>query len=156
MAKKNRRCGTCSACCEVLPVDEVESPRNTPCKHQKGGYNACQIYKNRPSFCSEFKCAWLHGHFSIADQPNNIGCFVTSDKSSKFGDFLSFREIYPSSLHSRRVNTLINKCLKKKINIVLIYVNGDREAKGSEEFLKGVRSILDNSTLIQNSYPKHL
>jgi hypothetical protein len=156
MAKKNRRCGSCSACCEVLPIEEVDSPRYTACKHQRGSYNCCSIYPDRPSFCSKFKCAWLHGNFSIADRPNKIGCFVTSDRSSDFGDFLSFREIYPSSLHSHRVNTLINRCLKKKINIVLIYVNGEREARGSEEFLKGIRSVIDNSVLIENSYPKHL
>jgi hypothetical protein len=46
--------------------------------------------------------------------------------------------------------------LNKKINIVLIYVNGKREARGSEEFLKGIRSVIDNSVLIENSYPKHL
>ena len=156
MSKKNRRCGSCSACCEVLPIEEVSSPRYTRCEHQRGSYNCCSIYDERPSFCSTFKCAWLHGHFSIADRPNKIGCFVTSDRSSDFGDFLSFREIYPSSLHSQRVNALINRCLKNKINIVLIYVNGDREAKGSEEFLKGIRSVIDNSVLIPNSYPKHL
>jgi hypothetical protein len=53
-----RSCGSCTLCCKVFAVPEVESPRSVLCKHcvpEKG----CSIHASRPPVCREFFCNWL-------------------------------------------------------------------------------------------------
>lgn len=53
-----RSCGSCTLCCKVFAVPEVESPRSVLCKHcipNKG----CSIHSSRPPICREFFCNWL-------------------------------------------------------------------------------------------------
>jgi hypothetical protein len=53
-----RSCGSCTLCCKVFAVPEVESPRSVLCKHcvpEKG----CSIHASRPPVCRQFFCNWL-------------------------------------------------------------------------------------------------
>jgi hypothetical protein len=53
-----RTCGTCTVCCRILAVEELNKPRSTWCVHcipQKG----CGIHPSRPQVCREFVCNWL-------------------------------------------------------------------------------------------------
>jgi hypothetical protein len=53
-----RSCGSCTLCCKVFAVPEVESPRSILCKHcvpNKG----CSIHSSRPAICRQFFCNWL-------------------------------------------------------------------------------------------------
>lgn len=51
-----KECGACTACCILLPVTEINKPRNVLCEHCEVG---CSIYKDRPQSCVEFNCAYL-------------------------------------------------------------------------------------------------
>lgn len=53
-----RSCGSCTLCCKVFAVPEVESPRSVLCKHCHPT-NGCSIHSSRPSICREFFCNWL-------------------------------------------------------------------------------------------------
>jgi hypothetical protein len=152
----DRRCGGCSACCEALPVEAVKSARYERCAHQRRGYRCCSIYSERPKFCIEFKCSWLRGEFAIRDRPDKIGCVVTRDHGSAVGVFYSFREIYDRSFDQSRVMKLIQKLRSRNLNVVVIYFNGERKAYGSDEFLKNLSGLVDRSTFVTDSYPKHL
>jgi hypothetical protein len=53
-----RDCGTCTLCCKVLRIDEVESPAGEWCKHCAPG-KGCRIHPERPDRCRDFYCMWL-------------------------------------------------------------------------------------------------
>jgi hypothetical protein len=53
-----RSCGTCTLCCKLLAIPELEKPRNVWCQHCEPG-RGCGIYADRPLPCREFHCAYL-------------------------------------------------------------------------------------------------
>jgi len=55
--ERPKRCGQCTLCCTVVPVAEIEKPRNSPCQHLAHG--GCGIYAFRPRSCKTWSCAWL-------------------------------------------------------------------------------------------------
>lgn len=52
-----RSCGTCSLCCKVLPVQELNKPAGQWCIHSVPG-SGCAAHAARPSACRAFFCAW--------------------------------------------------------------------------------------------------
>src|SRR4051794_7389373 len=54
-----RACGSCSLCCKLLPIRELEKPENKWCVHCKPASGGCTIYADRPPSCREFACHWL-------------------------------------------------------------------------------------------------
>ncbi|WP_147480465.1 YkgJ family cysteine cluster protein [Pseudomonas coronafaciens] len=59
-AKIVKKCGTCSACCNVLTIDtpELQKPADVPCVHVREG-GGCTIYETRPGVCKSWTCGWL-------------------------------------------------------------------------------------------------
>lgn len=55
-----RRCGGCTACCDLLPVRDLAKPALHRCQHQRTG-KGCAIYAQRPPSCQIFSCRWLLG-----------------------------------------------------------------------------------------------
>jgi hypothetical protein len=57
-AASARTCGSCTLCCKLLGVTELEKPLNVWCVHCKPG-GGCKIYDARPQSCRDFICGWL-------------------------------------------------------------------------------------------------
>ncbi|MBM3506971.1 MAG: hypothetical protein FJX64_04460 [Alphaproteobacteria bacterium] len=57
-AVAGRSCASCTLCCKVMAVRELNKPRLTWCTHcdKKRG---CTQYETRPETCREFYCAWM-------------------------------------------------------------------------------------------------
>lgn len=53
-----RSCGTCTLCCKVLAIEELNKPHGVWCPHAKPG-RGCAIYSDRPGACREFICGYL-------------------------------------------------------------------------------------------------
>lgn len=53
----DRKCGSCTLCCKLVPVPEIGKLANTRCEHQR--HTGCAIYKHRPTSCALWSCAWL-------------------------------------------------------------------------------------------------
>jgi hypothetical protein len=53
-----RKCGTCTLCCKVMKIDELEKPRGIWCRHCSVGVG-CRIYDDRPGECRRFLCGYL-------------------------------------------------------------------------------------------------
>ncbi len=51
-------CGTCTYCCHVMKVKELNKPANTSCTHCVED-SGCAIYNDRPNSCREYECLWL-------------------------------------------------------------------------------------------------
>lgn len=84
----NRQCGECSACCEVMGVDELAKPRRCRCTFQREG-GGCKIYEARPPSCAGFRCLWHMGLFEENDRPDKLGVMfdaatVTCEDGTQF------------------------------------------------------------------------
>jgi hypothetical protein len=53
-----RSCGTCSMCCKLFNLPELESPAGKWCRHCEPG-RGCKIHAARPEVCRSFFCGWL-------------------------------------------------------------------------------------------------
>ena len=53
-----RSCGTCTLCCKLIAVIELDKPPGEWCPHciKKGG---CAIHATRPTGCRTFFCHWM-------------------------------------------------------------------------------------------------
>ena len=53
-----RACGTCTLCCKLIAVVELDKPPGEWCPHciKKGG---CAIHATRPTGCRTFFCHWM-------------------------------------------------------------------------------------------------
>lgn len=54
-----RVCGSCSLCCKVLRIEELDKPAGGWCPYCTAGRDGCKIYDGRPKSCRTFQCAWL-------------------------------------------------------------------------------------------------
>jgi hypothetical protein len=54
-----RSCGSCSLCCKLLRVLELDKPANEWCGHCKPGHGGCAIYDSRPQICRGYYCGWM-------------------------------------------------------------------------------------------------
>lgn len=58
----NRKCGSCTLCCRVVPVPELDKGANQRCQYQR--HTGCAVYHRAPQFprsCGVWSCAWLIG-----------------------------------------------------------------------------------------------
>jgi len=53
-----RECGTCTLCCKVAAVEEVDKRNGVWCLHCVSG-KRCTIYQQRPPSCRSFYCQWM-------------------------------------------------------------------------------------------------
>jgi hypothetical protein len=65
LENNGRECGSCTACCTLLPVKEFPliKPAGKPCPHVIEGMG-CAIYFNKPRVCSGWACVWLFGKYA--------------------------------------------------------------------------------------------
>jgi hypothetical protein len=52
-----RECGSCSMCCKVYNISEINKPAGKWCTHCKPG-KGCVIHDALPNQCAEFNCLW--------------------------------------------------------------------------------------------------
>ncbi len=55
---QKRECGTCTLCCKLMVVKELQKPPMKWCEHCDVGVG-CGIYENRPKECRQFFCLYL-------------------------------------------------------------------------------------------------
>jgi hypothetical protein len=53
-----RACGTCTLCCKVLGVKQIDKPAGKWCPHCAPG-KGCLVYATRPEECRTYVCGWL-------------------------------------------------------------------------------------------------
>lgn len=55
---EGRSCGTCTLCCKLFDIRELDKPQFEWCKHCAIG-QGCNIYDQRPQECRDFNCSYL-------------------------------------------------------------------------------------------------
>ena len=79
-----RTCGTCSLCCKLPSVAELNKPIDRWCQHCKPGKGGCTIYADRPAVCVAFTCGWLT-QLTIGDEwfPARCKMILTETEDGK-------------------------------------------------------------------------
>lgn len=62
LTETGRSCGSCTLCCKIFGVPELNKPAGQWCPHcdvtgSSGG--GCRIHATRPEMCRAFVCGWL-------------------------------------------------------------------------------------------------
>jgi len=76
----NRQCGSCTACCVWLGIDELKKYTGAKCKHLRGpAYldKRCGIQHSKPVACSTYQCMWKAGWGLDDWQPKQCGILIT-------------------------------------------------------------------------------
>jgi uncharacterized protein len=99
--RTKRTCGTCSLCCKLPYVRELNKSIDTWCKHASPGRGGGLIYPDRPSSCRGFICGWLSGA-EIGDEwlPARCKMFITprpSEGLAKKGILVTVDPAYPNA-----------------------------------------------------------
>ena len=71
-----RECGSCTACCRLVPVREIGLPSFTRCPKLAEAFSAkpgCSIYANRPHSCRLWSCMWLLNDWGDELRPDRCG-----------------------------------------------------------------------------------
>src|SRR3954453_3831090 len=53
-----RACGTCTLCCKLIAVTDLDKAPGVWCLHCRRG-QGCGIYQARPTECRSFFCHWM-------------------------------------------------------------------------------------------------
>ncbi len=69
-----RSCGSCTACCRLLPVPEIWKPALKKCDHQS--FKGCRIYETRPNACRTWSCLWLLDASAPLRRPDRCGFVI--------------------------------------------------------------------------------
>jgi hypothetical protein len=63
--REENDCGECTACCDVVAIEELGKPHYARCPHLT---TKCEIYEERPASCRNYRCAWHMGF--LGDRPD--------------------------------------------------------------------------------------
>jgi len=124
----SRNCGSCTACCTVLAVDELRKPMRCACPHQTT--SGCRIYEERPLGCRQFNCVWLRGGLPADEawRPDRLG--VIFDDFIRATDGKRQRtafEVFPGTFQQSEVAMLLQQIVDGEgIGLTLLYRDGRR------------------------------
>jgi hypothetical protein len=72
-----RTCGTCTLCCTVVGVEELNKPAGVTCSYAAAG-SGCTIREQRPRSCRRFFCGWrLDPNIDSLWKPSICGFVLT-------------------------------------------------------------------------------
>ena len=87
---KNRQCGACTVCCNILEIPTLQKPPRKTC--QNVCFNGCGIYDERPTECRTFQCLWSEGYTGEGQRPDKSG-IMAYHVDTQFGRTLLILEV---------------------------------------------------------------
>lgn len=71
-----KSCGSCTSCCKIPALDELQKPAGVVCSNCAVGVG-CRIYADRPSSCRTFMCGWIYNpHMGPELKPERCGVLI--------------------------------------------------------------------------------
>ena len=100
----SRSCGSCTACCTAIGVQELDKPAGVRCAHLRPRHaKPCGIYEVRPPGCHLYACAWLQGVIPRRDRPDRIGVVFDSTREG----LVRAVDVWPGAHLAPRVQAII-------------------------------------------------
>jgi Fe-S-cluster containining protein len=128
----SRSCGTCSLCCTVLRVDELEKRAGEDCVHQCADDThgtGCGIYETRPEICRAYQCLWRQGGLEEDERPDATGGIVdleTVGVGLRLGIRMRRLEDFDAASKLRRIAERYRSEMPVRITDVEDVMNPDR------------------------------
>jgi Fe-S-cluster containining protein len=123
-----RECGSCSACCTVLGVHEIEKGTYEACQHLSEA--GCGIYADRPGSCRTFECQWLRGMLEVDGtidtdlRPDSCGVIFEYQPGTAFGEVFKAWEVEPGASARGQARKIIRGL--EEASLVIIMACGPR------------------------------
>lgn len=112
-----RSCGTCTACCTALAIEELDKPGFTACPHVRtndaNGCAGCGVYETRPGCCRDFQCLWLQGHLREEDRPDQLGVIFTTTGHPDLGTIPLLIEVRDDAVRQPQIIDAIGRLLRQ-------------------------------------------
>jgi hypothetical protein len=155
--RQSRSCGSCSACCELLAVSEVDKPVHTRCQHQleaslchSGG---CAIYAHRPQSCQDYQCLYQSGILDGDERrrPDRLGLLFNLIDTPA-GTIISGWEVWEGAADTPACRYLLDKLSVKTLVLVRRYRSERYLIYGPEHKVADIRRSVADLTrgLLQN------
>jgi len=74
-----RDCGTCKACCTLMPIVELDKAPGVACQHLNPNEGkGCMSYETRPESCRTWACVWRSGSNIVEpiERPDRLGVML--------------------------------------------------------------------------------
>lgn len=78
-----RACDSCTLCCHLISVPEIEKKAGQRCVHCAAG-KGCVIYPERPRKCAGFLCSWALGEGPAEMRPDRCWCVFDYEPKTGF------------------------------------------------------------------------
>lgn len=145
--RSNRSCGSCTACCTTMRVEELDKPVGVTCQHVcKSG---CSIYESRPSGCVNWECVWLQSSMADGLRPDKMGLVFLPQKENAFSTYgiqvVGAREVWPWAASMQKGKKAIRFMTSKSISVLLLRGEDGRTLYPGNGARKKLESILDSS-----------
>jgi hypothetical protein len=141
---------SCSLCCKLYGVAELNKPANKWCPHVHAGHG-CTIYPNRPESCVDYQCLWLKSQttdavLSAELKPNKSKVIFDLNGS---GTLLVARvdPAYKGNINNPAVVRFMEAAMRSGI-IVYIICGEERRLYGSDD--KALLQKIEESIRIIN------
>ena len=105
-----RGCGTCTACCTVLAIEELDKPGFSRCPNECN--MGCKQYANRPGSCRDFTCLWLQGHLGKEDRPDKLGVVFTTTGHPELGMIPLLIEVRQGAVQQTVIKNAVRRFLE--------------------------------------------
>ena len=128
MSDPNRGCGSCSACCTVIGVHELEKGTYETCEHLCEA--GCGIYAERPQSCRTFECQWLRGALEVDGsidtemRPDASGVIFDYHPHTAFGEVFTAWEVEPGASASGHARST-TKGLDERSLVIIMTRDGE-------------------------------
>lgn len=117
-----RTCGSCTACCHSLVIEELDKPAFTACGHACA--SGCNAYEQRPGSCRNFRCLWLDGHLAEEDRPDKLGVIFTTAHDERVGPHPMIVEYTPGMADDPAIREAVERLTEKSPVLVLTPAGG--------------------------------
>lgn len=133
-----RACGSCSACCHVIGVPELQKGRYEPCTHLC--VSGCGIYAERPGSCRTFECQWLRGALEVDGsidtelRPDASGVIFDYQPDTAFGEMYVAWEVEPGASARGHARSIIEG-LEERFLVMIVTRPDDEKGPGERRFV---------------------
>lgn len=130
-----RACGSCTLCCKVLGVREIDKLSGEWCRHAVSK-RGCAIYADRPETCRTFRCLWLDGLTGDDDRPDRVHGVLSTTASG--AHVVLFEDVGYRGSARARLRGFFEELTASGEHVVLAIA-------GNETVLLGEPSIVDRT-----------
>lgn len=137
-----KQCGSCTLCCKLIGVTELNKPPNKWCEHCAPG-KECKIYEERPSSCREFQCGWLLSDLPDDLRPDRIHVILTGESYKQLNAFIVHCDPnYPDAIHNLKAKRLLDAIAQVK-PIIVITGNKRKLIANNQEDILAVKKLIE-------------